>query len=160
MHETALYQKVWICHRTCNHWPEALDGIAKQICIWPQNGATFVLVSEMNLGRGGPEGAGAIGVTFAFSHFLKSCRFARTSRPLLRTSIQQKLQAPKSNRSRRRNTRLWEPIQTNIQISHQSEAEACKSLAIAWQMPHQNVFSGFPRAPQSSPSSPEPARPR
>ena len=30
-------------------WP----GIAKKSLIWPQSGATFYLVSEMNLARGG-----------------------------------------------------------------------------------------------------------
>ena len=42
--------------------------------------------------------------------------------------------------SRARNTCLWEAIITNIQNFVQPEAEPHKSLAMAWQMPRQDVF--------------------
>ena len=47
---------------------------------------------------------------------------------------------PKVGVSRRRNTCLWEAISTNVQNFVQPEAEPHKGLAMAWQMPRQDVF--------------------
>ena len=116
-------------------------GIAKKKRIWPESGATFNVVSGMNLARGGllrelvPPGRHSF-----FHVFLKvdvsRARDDRFRGPESITNSKRR----KVVISRKRNTCLWEATNTNIQNFHQSEAEPRKSLAMAWQIPRQNVF--------------------
>jgi hypothetical protein len=140
-HETTPYQKDALCPCTCNLQPEVSAGHRKEKTHLAAEWRNIILGFQSQSGSGRLlRELAPTRLHVLFCVFLKvDVSRARDDR-FRGPETSRNSKPPKVGVSRRRNTCLWEAISTNVQNFVQPEAEPHKGLAMAWQMPRQDVF--------------------